>query len=314
MAALKPKITGTNEPVMPSGMKIALNDLRKFAVGKLTQRLLWDSYYSALREPKIESDVPINRKVNNYVAAELIRNELDLINLTIDVNDYRQWKSKAEYQKFWLYYLKFAVMGRNLPEKSLEHYLAAKLLDFSEKDVYIDVGSSGSPTAEIYQKMYGCETYMQDLVFPQGMNGKLIGGDAGNMPVEDGFASKIALHCSFEHFEGDSDTAFIKEAGRVLRSGGNLCILPLYFFTRYAIQTDPTVLPRGTKQFENDALLFCSRSNWRNRQRRFYDVSHFISRIINNMDCLRLTLFMVQNEKQIDPSCYVKFIALFVKK
>jgi SAM-dependent methyltransferase len=295
-------------------MKVVLDDLRRFAISKLKQPLLWDAYYAALREPKIESDVPQNREIQNHVATELKKNKLDLVDLRINVNDYKRWKMKAEYQKIWLYYLRFGVTGRKLPEKSLEHYLAAKLLDLSEKDVYIDVGSAGSPAAEIYRKMYGCKSYMQDLVFPQGVNRNFIGGNAGNMPVEDGFASKMALHCSFEHFEGNSDIAFIREASRVLRSGGRLCILPLYFFTTYAIQTDPTVLSEGTTQFEKDAILFCSKNYWGNRHGRFYDVSHFISRIMRNKDRLKLTLYKVENEKQIDPSCYVKFIALFEKR
>jgi SAM-dependent methyltransferase len=298
---------------MIPGMRVFLNDLRKLAIRKLEQPLLWDAYCAALREPKIESDVPQNKEVQNDVAIELKKNRLDLVDIRIDINDYKLWKEKAEYQKIWFYYLKFGVIGRNLPEKSLEHYLAAKLLDLSEEDIYIDVGSSGSPTAEIYRKMYGCKTYMQDLVFPHGVYRNIIGGDAGNMPVENGFASKMACHCSFEHFEGDSDIAFIREAGRVLRNGGKLCILPFYFFTIYAIQTDPTVLPKGTQQFENDATLFCAKKYWGNRHGRFYDVSHFMSRIVNNMGCLKLRLYRVRNEKQVSPSCYVKFVALFEK-
>ena len=298
---------------MMSEIKVALNDLRKFASCKVTQPLLWDSYYSALREPKIESDVPQNSEVQNDVAVELKRNGLSLLDIKIDIADYNQWKMKAEYQKIWLYYLKFGIIGKNLPEKSLEHYMAAKLLDLSEDDLYIDVGSSGSPTASIYRKMYGCDTYMQDLVFPEGVNGNLIGGDAGKMPLNDGFASKMACHCSFEHFEGNSDIAFIKEANRVLRHGGKLCILPLYFFTKYAIKTDPTVLPKGTQQFENDATLYCAKKYWGNRHGRFYDVTHFISRIMNNMGGLKLRLYRVQNEKQVNPSCSVKFVALFEK-
>jgi hypothetical protein len=291
---------------------MALNDLRKFAIRRLVQPIIWDSYFFALREPKIQADVPQNKEIQNHVAKELRRNGINLADLRIDTKEYHQWKTKAKYKKMWLYYLKFGVIGKNLPEKSLEHYIAAKLLDLSEDDVYIDVGSSGSPTAAIYRRMYGCETYQQDLVFPPGMNGNLIGGDAGNMPITNAFASKMACHCSFEHFEGSSDISFIKEANRVLRKGGKLCILPLYFFTKYAIQTDPTLLPKGTQQFENDATLYCSKV-WGNRHGRFYDASHFITRITANLNQLRLRLYMIQNEKMVNPSCYLKFVALFEK-
>lgn len=89
------------------------------------------------------------------------------------------------------------------------------------------------------------------MVFLEGIHVNDIGGDAGSMPVEDSFATKMALHFSLEHFEQDPDIRFIKEAIRVLRKGGKWCILPLYLFNRYAIKTDPSVLPRGDISFKN---------------------------------------------------------------
>ena len=121
----------------------------------------------------------------------------------------------------------------------------------------------------------------------------------------------MALHCSFEHFEKNSDVKFIKEASRVLKKGGKLCILPLYLFNRYSIQIDPSVLPKG-HLFENDAILYCVRGTSL-RHCRFYDISHLITRIRNNLKDLKITIYFVQNEKKIDPNCYIKFIALFEK-
>ena len=127
------------------------------------------------------------------------------------------------------------------------------------------------------------------------------------------FATKMALHCSFEHFEQDADIRFIKEASRVLTKGGKLCILPLYLFEKYIILTDPSMLPKGNMPFESDAILYCAKG-FGNRHGRFYDVSHFIARVVNNLNDLKLTIYVVQNEKEVDPSCYVKFIALFEKE
>ena len=166
---------------------------------------------------------------------------------------------------------------------------------------------------KIFKKLYGCTVFLQDLRFNEGLNGNVIGGDASNMPIEDGFATKMALHCSFEHFERNSDIVFIKEASRVLRKGGKLCIIPLYLFNKYAIQTDPAVLPFGGISFDKDAVLYCAKG-WSERHGRFYDVRHFVSRIVKNMEELNLTIFVVENEKKVDPSCYVKFIALFEKE
>ena len=134
-----------------------------------------------------------------------------------------------------------------------------------------------------------------------GIHGNTIGGDASSMPVEDNFCTKMALHCSFEHFEGNSDIKFIKEVNRVLRKGGKLCILPFYLFTKYAIQTDPIVLSKSSIDFEGDATLYCAR-RYANRHGRFYDISHLIERIRKNLKDLKLTFYIVQNEKEVDNS------------
>jgi len=191
----------------------------------------------------------------------------------------------------------------------------------SERGLWKVLGSSpesnfdlpNSPASDIYHRLYGCEVYKQDMSFADGIYDKVIGGDACRMPIEKGFASKMAMHCSFEHFENDSDIRFIREADRVLRKGGKLCILPLYLFNKYVVQTDPTLFSRNKSLFERGAIMYCARG-WAQRHSRFYDVAHLASRIRDNMERLELTIYVVKNEKQADPSCYLKFIALFEKK
>ena len=285
----------------------------KFAIhkGKRAKDVLfWHYYYATLRKPKVKSELDPTRRQKEIIR-ELKKNGFILIDFYIDITEYRQYMKRAEYPNFPNYFCGGKV--NKFLEKSLEHFLAAKLLNLSNDDIYIDIASSHSPVAEIYPRLYGCMTFRQDLLFPKGINGNIIGGDAANMPVEDGFATKMGLHCSFEHFEEDSDIRFIKEASRILRKGGKLCILPLYFFNIYAIQTDPAVLPRNGIFFEKDAVLYCAKG-WRNRHGRFYDVTHFIDRIRNNQNDLKLTIYVVQNEKEVDPSCYLKFIGLFEKE
>ena len=283
----------------------------KFAIWKMKEVLLWDYYYAALREPKVKSAVPHDPLIQNEIMKKLKESGLKIIDFEINVTDYKRYIDNVEYHKFPSYY--GGGKASNFAEKSLEHYLAAKMLNLCKDDVYIDIANANSPTPEIYHKLYGCEVYRQDLVFPEGVHGNVIGGDAGNMSVEDGYATKMALHCSFEHFEQDNDIGFIKEASRVLRKGGKLCILPLYLFNKYAIQTDPAVLPKGRILFESDAVVYCAKG-WGNRHGRFYDVPHFIARIRNNLNGLKLTIYVVQNEKEVDPSCYVKFILLLEKE
>lgn len=281
----------------------------KTIIQKFKENLLWNYYYNALSESKVKNAVLCNSSIQNEIIEELKKNGVNVVNFKINVNDYKHYVNNAEYYKFPNYNKGKA---SNFAEKSLEHYIAAKLLNLSKEDVYIDIANATSPAPEIYHRLYGCKVYRQDLVFPKGIHRNVIGGDASNMPVENGFATKMALHCSFEHFEQDSDIRFIKEAGRILREGGKLCILPLYLFNKYAIQTDPSVLPRGGIPFEEDAVVYCAKG-WRNRHGRFYDAPHFISRIINNMNNLKLTIYVIQNEKEVNSSCYVKFVAVFDK-
>ena len=271
---------------------------------KLKKDLLWNYYYKKFEGPKMRSFID-NSDYIKEIEKELIANKIDVHYYNIDLTEYYQYLNDAKYHEYP--YLRDG-KDKNFPEKSLEHFLAYKLLNLKKNDVYIDIANAGSPTPEIYKKLSSCATYRQDLIFPNGLNGNIIGGDAGNMPISNGFATKMALHCSFEHFEGDSDMLFIKEANRILRPGGKLCILPLYLFTRYAIQTDPAY--SSLKKYEKNAIYYCAKG-YGNKHGRFYDVTNFINRIVNNMGDLRLKVFRLENVKEVDADCYLHFAALF---
>ena len=129
-------------------------------------------------------------------------------------------------------------------EKALEHYVSIALADPGKDDVLIDVASHGGPFAEIAEKIFGCATYHQDLAFPYGLQGRFIGGNAAAMPLPDGFADLMTLHCSYDHFEGPADTGFAREAGRVLRPGGRVVVVPLYLSDTFGVKTDPQLRRR----------------------------------------------------------------------
>jgi SAM-dependent methyltransferase len=197
--------------------------------------LLWHYNYFVIREPKVKSTVPHDPWIQEELIEELKKNGFNIVDFEIDITDYRNYLNIAEYWRFPDYY--GGGKASLFHEKSLEHYIAAKLLNLSENDVYIDVASANSPAAEIYHRLFGCKVYRQDLIFPEGIHGNIIGGDASKMPIENGFATKMALHCSFEHFEQDSDINFIKEAGRVLREGGKLYCRYIYLINTLYKQT-----------------------------------------------------------------------------
>jgi SAM-dependent methyltransferase len=281
-----------------------------YAKSRVVESLVWEEFYDALREPKIRGFVRSDDASANRAAENLRLQGIPVHDFDVAVSDFRRYLRLANYPDYWPYY-----DGGRAPkfvEKALEHYLAARFLELSNTDVYIDIANDASPTPEIYRKIFGCSVYRQDLTYPLGLIGGRIGGDAAKLPIPDGFASKLALHCSFEHFEGDSDIGFIREASRVLRPGGRLCIVPLYLSETYAIQTNPALMAKGGIAVVPDGRLYCTRA-WRNRHNRYYDGEHFVERIARNLGDLELSLHLVRNQHDVDPICYVKFVAVFSK-
>jgi SAM-dependent methyltransferase len=275
--------------------------------GRDDQASEFEACYAKVREPKVRAGVDYPEGAEDRIVRRLRNFGIKVYDYEIDVDDYRQYFAAARYLEDFPNYYPF-----NLPEKSLEHYLAAKLLQLREQDIYIDIASQNSPVPEIYHRLFGAVTYRQDIAYPLGLNGDMIGGDAAHISVPDEFASKMALHCSFEHFEGDSDIGFIREILRILKPGGIVCVVPLYLFEEYAIQIDPVVtLPDGVI-FEEDAVIYCLQG-WNNRHGRFYDPEHLVSRICNNLDRLEIEVYRIKNFKQVDESCYGRF-AMSIKK
>lgn len=237
--------------------------------------------------------------------------QIALSEYKIDTAGFAAYLERARYDLIPEYYC--GGTAYNFTEKALEHYVAAELLALSPDDVYCDVASDASPTPKIYKSLFGCTTYRQDLSYPLGLNGDTIGGDAARMPVPDGFFSKAALHCSFEHFEGDADTRFIREAARILKPGGRMCIAPLYLAETYHILTDLNVLD-SVKDFPREDALVFYREKWGNRFGRHYDVAHLARRVLAHTKGLKVTVFHITNAKEINPSCYLTFALIFEKE
>ena len=281
--------------------------LKENFLGTLRSSLMWDSLYRSLPEPKISGEVPVgDPQMHIVVKDQLIKAGIVVKDLRIDMRNYKSFLLRAAYNKYPYYYN--GGKENQIHEKSLEHFVAAELLDLNDKDVYIDIANGDSPSPDIYNRIFGCRTYAQDMYFKEAREG-VIPGNACSMPVADGFASKMALHNSFEHFEDNDDVCFMQEANRVLQPGGRLCIIPLFLYTAFANQTDPSVV-RDYSIFDSGATIFATRG-WLNRFGRHYDVSHFIARIMKARRDFDLTVYYMLNEKEVDSSCYAKFVALF---
>lgn len=251
--------------------------------------------------------VVVSEAAEARIADRLRAAGVPLVPFNIDVADYCRYVEAADYTSRYPDYY-----SGNIREKSLEHYLAALWLSPGPGDRYVDIASEHSPVPEIYGRLFGCETFRQDLSFPPGLNGDTIGSDAADMPVPAGFASRMALHCSFEHFEGDTDIRFIAEARRVLRPGGRLCIVPFYLAEEYCIQSDPVLAASESIPFEPDAIPHLA-EGWGNRFGRFYDVEHAIGRVLRPDIGLSVTVFHITNRSDVDRSCYARFGLLLAK-
>ena len=266
---------------------------------KLQSLVFSPYYYSLIRDPKQWGWLSTDE---TSLIEQFCQFGIPVQDIEISSGEYKDYFEKAGYSiRYSKYY------PHNIVEKSLEHFIAQKILQLNPTDVYVDIASEGSPVPEIYHRLYGCVTYAQDLAYPPGLIGNKIGSDAASLPLPDGSVTKMALHCSFEHFEGDSDTNFIKEAARVLQVGGRVVITPLYLDSRYAIATDP-VISRGNRVYlESDALVLAIKG-WGNRHGRIYDPLHLSSRVLESAQDLVFKVMRISNLKDISDTAYARFL------
>lgn len=202
--------------------------------------------------------------------------------------------------------------GTVFTEKSLEHYLSWELLGIDAQDVYLDVASDRSPFPGFVRASGGCQVFVNDLSYPPGItDGGRIGSDATRLPLPDASISKATLHCSLEHFEGDSDMRLMGELGRVLRPGGKVCILPLYLHTRYSGLTDPLVDRTGLEW--DPAMATVLDKGYGQRHGRLYDVLRLQERLYTRMGTLTPRLYNVENLDDIAAGLWCHWILVLEK-
>lgn len=198
----------------------------------------------------------------------------------------------------------------NLYEKSFEHYIAFRFLNLQKGDVFIDIASEGSPIPDIFASLSGCLSYRQDIMYPEGISGNRIGGDATHMPVNNNFADKIAMTCSLEHFEGTGDIDVFREFGRVLRKGGMVSVVPLYMYETAANQTDPLISVCNNVVFDERTPIYCT-EGWANRFARFYSAESLYLRILKPYeDIFTFRILYFTNASEIHESVYARFALL----
>lgn len=176
----------------------------------------------------------------------------------LDLDAYKAWRQQMDYASNYPAYVKEFPEGPLLFKKSVEHYWSLLVSPPEPHHVFVDVASSNSVLPDILRRHYGLtEVYRQDLRFPPGINEWKIGSNAASIPLPDNSVDRMTLHCSMEHFEDFSDTAFVREAARLLRPGGTVCVTPLYIAEMYFIMTSRIAWKtQGIPDFDPRAIVY----------------------------------------------------------
>lgn len=252
-----------------------------------------------------------NPELDEVMGREFERMGIPVLPFTISGEGYQQWLEESAYPSD--YYGGGKDPEQNFTEKTLEHFVSTSFFDLDESSVFIDIAACTSPFSAILEKKYGAKTYQQDLIYPKGVNDRRIGGWAHELGLPDNVVDAVTLHCSLEHFEGDSDTRFFQELERVLKPGGKAIILPFYIAHTYTIHVDPgyNLLKRHRPKLDPLAKLrYC---DWYQFFSRHYDPQALKRRVLDKAPSLNLTLYRVQNFQDIYPDSYLRWIGVFEK-
>jgi SAM-dependent methyltransferase len=242
------------------------------------------------------------------VLSGLLASEVPSGPWNIDIPAFRAWRKRADFERRHPAYY-----PENLEEKSLEHFVTAQLAGLRRGRVVVEVDSHSDASAEVHERVHGCKVLRQSRAFAPGRHGRHVGGDPARMDLPEDFADAITLHCAFEHFEGDGDSAFIREAERVLKPGGVLVIAPLYLAQHYACLTFPPLVSEGDAPPFEDGMRIHALRHWRNRFGRFYDLGHFVERVWHHRGSLDGRVLVVENFRDVHPSVYLRYVLVMRK-
>lgn len=254
-----------------------------------------------------------NPALDEQLLVDLSTNGIQTGTFQIDIPSYYQYIVTSHYPDS--YYGGGLDSANNFTEKSLEHFVSLSFLNLSAEKVFIDVAAATSPFYNIVTKHYGLkESYQQDLVYPKGLHGEKIGGYAHEIPLPDNSVDAVTLHCSLEHFENNSDTAFFKTLERILKPGGRCVVLPFYIAGNYTIHLDPAFNFLHGHHPVLDPLAEIRYCKWKQYHSRHYDPAALRRRILDVCPRLQLTVYRVLNFREVASSCYLRFIGVFEKK
>ena len=238
-------------------------------------------------------------------------NKLNLANIA---TGFQAFKHLSEYESDYKTYN--GTLEHCFLEKSLEHYLSLLLINPRPETIGVDVGSCQSVLPCLTRRVYGVRCYEQDLEYPSGIYGDKIGSSADAIPLPDDSIDFMTLHCTFEHFEKNADTGFIKECARLLKRGGRVVILPLYICEVFCNVTGETNVEERIKiGFDANADHYCLIPEWKNRFGRHYSPEKLIDRVWNPaLDSgLNPCLYKIENWEAIHKDLWLRW-ALVIER
>ncbi len=246
--------------------------------------------------------ITLSESENKRLISELTKRGITVTSFRVIKKEYLEYLEKVNYKKKYPNYY-----PGNFYEKTLEHFIAFKLLNLSKGRNFIDIGAAKSPHSKVFERLTGCKGYKQDIRFLKGIHWRKIGSNASNIPVKDNFFHGALAACTIEHFENDSDIGFIKEMTRILSIGGRVIVIPLYLHEKAVCVTDPKYSIPGNVMFDADVDIHCV-SEWGNRHGRFYSPATLVKRLIeHNHFRMNFSVYYIENFKEIHDSVYCRF-------
>jgi PST family polysaccharide transporter len=222
---------------------------------------------------------------------------VDKTRINIESNKINSWFTNGNLEKF-------IEKNGTFHKKGLEFYFSAHVLKLKSNDRILDAagGRSGYLCA---LRGNGCEgeLFLTDHIYTgvtKGSDGvNIVGGDISAIHLADSTVDKIACHHAFEHFQDNKDTAFVKEAYRILRPGGALAIIPLFVTDKYVECWNCNNID---KKFDSEAFLLIDETasipggDDDGHFARIYDVKSLLRRVIEPAEALGFVCDVIECE------------------
>jgi SAM-dependent methyltransferase len=199
-------------------------------------------------------------------------------------------------------------------EKLLEHWISSEILgvmNYQPEEVYVDFAACASPWAQALRERKGvsafaidkCEVGQAYVDLPYY---KI--EDATSTSFADASLSGASLHCAYEMFMGQDDTALVAELARILKPGGKVVVLPLYMHTHYCAYATPEYFGRDYSDPQAKEYVRLDFSGIPSSRK--YNAAKLKERVLDPMEYagLRYRLMVLRNKDEFGAGVYCHFI------